>query len=109
MIEEILIEDEKMEGIVQDVSDNKIKEQESLPKPKIKFGDVMFNRKIKVFVKVNSEGFVTNVSNDVFLKDTSGWILIDEGEGNRYNFAQTEYFEKPLLDEEGNYQIKFEK
>ena len=75
----------------------------------IKFGNVLCNRKVKVYAKINSDGYVTNIQSDVFLKDTSGWVLIDEGSGDRFVYANMFYFDKPLLDEEGNYQVKFEK
>ena len=73
---------------------------------KIKFGDILFNRKAKVFVKVNKDGFITQVDSDVFLKDKTGWTIYDEGEGERFVYAQTAYFEEPLVDEEGNFRYK---
>ena len=75
----------------------------------VKFGNVLFNKRTKVFAKINSQGYVINVQSDVVLEDTTGWILIDEGVGDRFVFAHTEYFGRPLTDEFGNYQIKFER
>lgn len=62
---------------------------------------------IGVYVKVNEEGYVTHVNSDLFIKDFTGWQKIDEGYGDKFAHAQSNYFEKPLIDEEGNYQIKF--
>lgn len=106
MIEEIFIDSKE------DVLNNcqeETKEMEQAQKTErenVKFGNVKFGRKTKVFAKLNSAGFVINVQSDVVLKDTTGWIQIDEGVGDRFIFAHTEYFDKPLIDEEGNYQIK---
>ena len=75
-------------------------------KEDIKFQDVLFNRKTKVFVKPNVDGYITQIDSDVFLKDTTGWVEFDEGEGDRYVHAQTIYFEDSLVDEEGNYRYK---
>ena len=110
MIEEILVDSN--EEILTDCQENVNKieqiEKHECKNENVKFGNVLFGRKTKVFAKVNSAGFVINVQSDVVLKDTTGWIQIDEGVGDRFVFAHTEYFDKPLIDEEGNYQIKLE-
>jgi hypothetical protein len=61
---------------------------------------------IGVFIKTNNDGFVTEINSDIFIKDFSDWQKIDEGYGDKYAHAQNLYFEKPLIDEQGNYQIK---
>ena len=104
MIDEIFV-DEESEEKQEMVEDVVIAEKEEI-KPKIKFGDVIFNRKFKVFAKVNEEGFITDIESDVFLKDTSGWIQIDEGVGDRYVYPQTMYFGEPIVGEDGNYKFK---
>ena len=68
--------------------------------------EIFENKPISVYVKVNQEGFITEINSDVFLKDLNGYIKIDEGYGDRYAHAQSQYFDKPLVDEEGNYSIK---
>lgn len=67
------------------------------------------NEKIEVFAQINEDGFITAVNSSIFLKDTTGWIKIDEGFGDRFAHAQTLYFDKPLSDELGNYTIKYGK
>lgn len=62
--------------------------------------------KISVYVKLNEEGFVTDVNSDIFISNFEGWQKIDEGYGDKYAHAQSQYFEKPLIDENGNYVIR---
>ena len=57
----------------------------------------------KVYVKVDENGFITNINSDKFLKDLNGWTFFDEGVGDRFVHAQNLYFEKPLVDEKGKY------
>lgn len=33
------------------------------------------------------------------IEDISQWVFIDEGEGDRFNLCQSNYFSKPLYDE----------
>ena len=96
---------EKVE--TEEISDFEVSEETGFKQNnKIKFGDVLFNRKAKVFVKVDKDGFITQVDSDVFLKDTTGWAIYDEGEGERFVYAQTAYFEEPLVDDDGNFRYK---
>ena len=64
---------------------------------------------IGVFVKVNEDGFVTDVGSDVFIKDLDGWLKIDEGLGDKFAHAQSLYFDEPLINEKGEYTQKFKK
>ena len=57
----------------------------------------------KVYIKTNENHEITNVGSSVFIEDTKDWIKIDEGVGDKYAHAQGNYFEKPLKDEQGNY------
>ncbi len=70
------------------------------------FDNIKCNRKTGVYVKVNSEGFITDVNSDIFITNFDGWIKIDEGEGDRFDHAQALYFDTPLIDELGNYTQK---
>ena len=58
---------------------------------------------IKVYIKVNEEHEITEVNSNVFIEDITDWIKIDEGQGDKYAHAQNNYFEKPLINEEGAY------
>lgn len=46
----------------------------------------------KVYVKTDDQGRICAVTSSAFLPDPTGWAEIDEGEGLRYEQAQTQYF-----------------
>lgn len=66
------------------------------------------NEKISVYIKTNTNGYITEVGSDIFIKDLTGWTKVDEGFGDKYAHAQSQYFEKPLIDENGAYNYKYE-
>ena len=55
----------------------------------------------KVYVKTDKSGNVTSVNSSIFLLDTAGWTKIDEGYGDMYIHAMWNYFQKPLVTQEG--------
>lgn len=55
----------------------------------------------KVYIKKDDTGRVMDINSDAFLYDTTGWVQIDEGAGDRYHHAQNNYFPKPKHDERG--------
>ena len=59
-----------------------------------------------VYVKTNSNGYITAVNSSAFLSDTSGWVEIDSGYGDKYHHAQGNYFEKPIFTDAGAYRYK---
>jgi len=61
----------------------------------------------KVYIKVNEEGYITEINSSAFIKDTSGWMEIDEGYGDKYYHAQGNYLPNPLMTEEGEYSYKY--
>jgi hypothetical protein len=61
-----------------------------------------------VYAKTNDNGYITAVNSDVFLSDVDGWTKIDEGTGDKYAHAQGNYFDKPLIDENGCYNYRLE-
>ena len=63
--------------------------------------------KIGVYIKVNEEGFVSSVESDMFIDDADGFIKIDEGYGEKFAHAQSQYFGKSLVDDNGEYVIKY--
>ena len=60
-----------------------------------------------VYVKPNSNGYITAVNSSAFLTDTADWVEIDSGYGDKYHHAQGNYFEKPIMTIGGAYQYKF--
>ena len=104
MMDEIFV-DEELVNTNESFEDNVFAQNEDI-KPKKKFDDVVFNRKVKVFAKINNDGFITEINSDVFLKDTAGFVQIDEGVGDKFVYAQTMYFDNPIINEDGNYRYK---
>ena len=66
------------------------------------------DEKISVYIKANADGYVTAVGSDIFIKDLTGWTKIDSGNGDKYAHAQSQYFEKPLINDNGAYNYKYE-
>ena len=63
----------------------------------------------EVYVKVNADGYIIEVGSNVFIRDYIGWILIDKNvKGDRGAHAQTQYFDKPLMNDDGTYNYKYE-
>ena len=62
----------------------------------------------KVYVKTDAADNVVSVNSEAFLPDPvpAGWIEIDEGEGDKYHHAQSNYFDKPLMTDVGKYQYR---
>ena len=61
---------------------------------------------IKVYVKVNENKEIVEVGSSVFIQDLTGWIEYDAGFGDRFAHAQSQYFDKPLQNEDGSYNYK---
>ena len=62
---------------------------------------------ISVYVRVNENNEIVEVNSNIFIKDLTGWIKIDEGFGDKYAHAQSQYFDKPLINEDGMYSFKY--
>ena len=62
---------------------------------------------IRVYVETNAEGYITKVFSSDFEQPKETSIFIDSGFGDRFRHAQNQYFDTPLLDEKGNYVIKY--
>lgn len=61
-----------------------------------------------VYIKINSNSEIVKVDSDAFIKDTSEWIKIDSGYGDKFRLAINHYFDKPLINEDGTYNYKYE-
>lgn len=62
-----------------------------------------------VYVKPNSSGYITAVNSSAFLSDTTGWVEIDSGYGDKYHHAQGNYFPNPIMTDGGAYRYKLVK
>lgn len=58
---------------------------------------------IQIYAKADAAGRVDQMGSSVFLTDFTGWVQIDEGDGDRYAHAQGNYLEKPLMDADGTH------
>ena len=67
----------------------------------------MIEQPINVYVKVNENKEIIDVGSSIFIKDFNGWIKIDEGFGDKFAHAQSQYFDKPLINENGVYNYKY--
>jgi hypothetical protein len=59
-----------------------------------------------VYMRTDEAGRVVAVNSSEFLTDLTGWIAVDEGEGDRYHHAQGNYLDKPVYDECGRLNYK---
>ena len=64
------------------------------------------NTEIKVYVKTNENNKITEINSSIFLEDTTDWIEIDSGYGDKYAHAQSQYLDKALTDMQGRYNYK---
>ena len=54
-----------------------------------------------VYAIVDEYDRILDVNSDAFLADTTGWVEIDRGDGDKYHHAQGNYLPKPKRDERG--------
>lgn len=62
---------------------------------------------IKVYVKTNTNNEIIEVGSSVFIEDLTGWTKIDEGFGDKFAHAQSQYFDEPLMNEDGFYNYSY--
>ena len=65
-----------------------------------------FDFSYSVYVKTNSDEVITEVDSSAFILDTTGWVYIDEGIGDKYHHAQNNYLSAGLTDENGIFNYK---
>lgn len=61
----------------------------------------------KVYAKVENERIV-DINSDAFLQNLDGWAQIDSGEGDRYQHAQWNYFEKRVKNADETHNYRYE-
>lgn len=54
-----------------------------------------------VYVRADEAGRITAINSSAFLPDTTDWVQIDSGYGDKYHHAQGNYLPGPLYDERG--------
>jgi hypothetical protein len=61
----------------------------------------------KVYIQTDADNNVTAINSSAFLSDTTGWIEIDEGAGDKRHHAQGNYLPNGLMTDDGIYQYKY--
>lgn len=66
------------------------------------------NNEYKVYVSLQ-DGYITSINSEIFLsqEEIQTMTEIDQGKGDKYAHAQSQYLEKGLVDEQGRYNYKF--
>ena len=59
-----------------------------------------------VYVKTNTNGYITAVNSSAFLTDITDWIEIDSGYGDKYHHAQGNYFDESIYTIGGAYRYR---
>ena len=62
---------------------------------------------ISVYIEVDKYNNIIRVFSSDFEEPTLTSIKIDEGIGDKYRHAQSQYFEKPLINEDGTYNYSY--
>ena len=63
---------------------------------------------MRVFIKTDSKNRITAVDSEIFISDTSGWMEIDRGDGDKFAHAQGNYLPMSLTTSEGYYRYKYD-
>ena len=67
----------------------------------------MEEQPIKVYIKINLKNEVVDINSEIFIKDLTNWVYVDEGFGDKYAHAQSQYLDKPLVNEDGKFNYKY--
>lgn len=59
-----------------------------------------------VYILTDEFNRITGINSSAFLHNTQGWMLIDQGRGDRYAHAQGNYLPRPIMDDRGIYRYK---
>ena len=59
-----------------------------------------------VYVKTDDANRIIAANSSAFIQDTTGWVEIGSGFGDKYHHAHGNYFPKPIIDERGIYRYK---
>lgn len=67
------------------------------------------NNEYKVYVSLQ-DGYITSINSEIFLtqEEMDSMTEIDQGQGDKYAHAQSQYLDKGLTDEHGRYNYKLE-
>ena len=63
---------------------------------------------VKVYIEIDKDNNIVKIFSSDFKEPTNTSIKIDEGFGIKYRHAQNNYFDKPLMNNDGTYNYKYE-
>lgn len=63
--------------------------------------------KTKVYIEINENNEIIKIFSSDFEEPKKESLFIDEGIGDKYRHAQSQYFDKPLINEDGHYNYKY--
>lgn len=64
----------------------------------------MSEDKSRVYILTDEDNNVVRIEGEYTLPaDLTGWIFIAEGYGDTYSLGQTHYLDKPIINDEGEY------
>ncbi len=61
----------------------------------------------KVYIKTDENSNIIDINSSRFLSDVTGWIEIDEGNGDKYALAQGNYLDGGICTDEGIYRYRW--
>ena len=61
-----------------------------------------------VYVRTDDHGRIVDINSSAFLKDTTNWVLIDTGVGDKFHHAAGNYLCAPIFTEAGVPAFKLE-
>lgn len=64
-------------------------------------------RPFNVYIEIDENKYITKIFSDCFEMPNGKSILIDKGFGDKFAHAQNNYFELPLIDENGEYNYQY--
>lgn len=63
--------------------------------------------KSKVYVLTDGQGRIIRIDGGYTTpEDLTGWVLVDEGCGDKYNLCQSNYLPQPMITDSGVYRYK---
>lgn len=62
----------------------------------------------QVYIRLDQHKTIIEINSSIFISDTTGWIIIDSGEDDRFCHAQNHYLPKGLTDVNGKYNYKYD-
>lgn len=63
---------------------------------------------IQVYVRLDENKTIIEINSSTFIEDTTDWLMIDKGIGDKYSHAQNNYLPKGLVDLQGKYNYKYD-